>query len=162
MADHTRDPTVEPPPDGRSPTGWDPGASRWTHDTLRRAVVHGVRLFNAAAYHEAHDCFEAEWYNYGRGTTESAFLHGLVQVAGGGHKWAAMDDRRGTASLLRTARQYLAGVPDDFYGVDVPAVRERAGRAVDEPAAFEDWHITLDGGTPTAGAGDYAYVASLP
>lgn len=162
MSDHTRDPSVDPPPDGRSPTGWDPGAGRWTHATLRRAVVHGVRLFNAAAYHEAHDCFEAEWYGYGRGSPESAFLHGLVQVAGGAHKGTSMGDRDGMASLLRTARQYLAGVPDDFYGVDVPAVRRTAARAVDEPTTLEEWRITLDGETPLAGGGDYAYVESLP
>lgn len=56
MDDHTRDPNVASP--AGDPTGWrDDG--RWEHATLRRAVIHGVRLFNAAGYHESHDCFEA-------------------------------------------------------------------------------------------------------
>jgi hypothetical protein len=53
--DHTRDPSVAPPPGTRAPTGWDPERRRWEHATLRRATEHGVRLFNDGAYH---DCFE--------------------------------------------------------------------------------------------------------
>ena len=56
MDDHTRDYTVGPPVAG-DPTGWraDRGESNgWEHGTLRRAVVHGVRLYNAGAFHESH------------------------------------------------------------------------------------------------------------
>lgn len=71
MDEHTRDPFVEPP-DG-NPTGWrangtatvadgkwaeGPTSGRWEHATLRRAVVHGVRLYNSGEYHDSHDCFE--------------------------------------------------------------------------------------------------------
>ena len=50
MDDHTRDPEVGPPLG--DPTGWrDDG--RWEHATLRRATVHGVRLYNAGEYHES-------------------------------------------------------------------------------------------------------------
>jgi len=55
MDDHTRDATVEPP--AGDPTGWR-ADGRWEHATLRRAVVHGVGLYNAGAFHESHDCFE--------------------------------------------------------------------------------------------------------
>jgi hypothetical protein len=66
MDEHTRDPDVGPPPRGCEPTGWLPGASfgegprngRWEHATLRRATVHGVRLYNSGEYHASHDCFE--------------------------------------------------------------------------------------------------------
>jgi hypothetical protein len=66
MDDHTRDPSVGPPPLGHEPTGWLPGETsgegpangRWEHATLRRATVHGVRLYNSAEYHASHDCFE--------------------------------------------------------------------------------------------------------
>jgi hypothetical protein len=51
MDEHTRDESV-PAPAG-SPTGWDPDARQWEHATLRRATVHGVRLYNAGEYHES-------------------------------------------------------------------------------------------------------------
>ena len=56
MDDHTRDPSVAPPLG--EPTGWRAADRQWEHATLRRAVEHGVRLFNDSAYHEAHDCCE--------------------------------------------------------------------------------------------------------
>jgi len=56
MDDHTRDPSVGPPVG--NPTGWNPGTGRWEHATCRRAVVHGVRLYNVGEFHESHDCFE--------------------------------------------------------------------------------------------------------
>lgn len=74
MDDHTRKDTVGPPvsedPTGwwaaglRGPTGWRAGQAEsngWEHGTLRRAVVHGVRLYNAGEYHESHGCFEIGW-----------------------------------------------------------------------------------------------------
>lgn len=60
MDDHTRASDVPPPATGE-PTGWNSAAERWEHATLRRAVVHGVRLFNAGDYHASHDCFEDVW-----------------------------------------------------------------------------------------------------
>ncbi len=160
MAEHTDDPAVPPPPADRTPTGWDPETG-WEHATLRRAVSHGVRLFNVAAYHESHDCFEAEWYNYGAGTTESAFLHGMVQVAAGAHKHVDYEDDAGMRSLFETALQYLHGVPSDFYGVDLTAIRVRVNNAVDDPAVIDGWRIRLDDRVPRADETDYAYVASL-
>jgi hypothetical protein len=55
MDEHTRDPSVGPP--AGNPTGWR-ADGRWEHATLRRAVVHGVRLYNAG---EFHDSFENFW-----------------------------------------------------------------------------------------------------
>ena len=161
MDEHTRDPSVPPPPAGREPTGWDADADRWAHATLRRAVVHGARLFNDRAYHGAHDCFEAEWYNYGRGTTESAFLHGLTQVAAGVHKRADLADDAGLRSLFGTARQYLHGVPPDYYGLDVDDVRRRLAAALEDPAAVDGWRLVLDGERPDARPADYAHLEGL-
>ncbi|WP_434084096.1 hypothetical protein [Haloglomus halophilum] len=56
MDDHTRDPSVGPPARG-DPAGWR-ADGRWEHGTLRRATVHGVRLYNSGEFHESHDCFE--------------------------------------------------------------------------------------------------------
>jgi predicted metal-dependent hydrolase len=160
MDEHTRDESVGPPRRG-TPTGWLPSEARWEHDTLRRATVHGIRLFNAEAFHESHDCFEAEWYNYGSGTTESAFAHGMVQVAAGAYKHFDFEDDGGMASLFDTALQYLHGVPRDYYGVDVLDVRETMTRALDDPAELHDWRIELDGTRPVADESDLAYAESL-
>jgi predicted metal-dependent hydrolase len=175
MDEHTRDPSVEPPREG-NPTGWLSEAQGWEHDTLRRATVHGVRLYNAGAFHESHDCFEAEWYNYGTGTTESAFLHGMVQVAAGAHKHfgfkegdarsvsespgGAADDG-GMRSLFRTALQYLQGVPRDYYGVDVLAVRATLTNALDNPATLHGWQIQLDNRYPVASEVDFEFVSQF-
>jgi uncharacterized protein len=158
MDDHTRDPSV-PAPEG-DPTGWrDDG--QWEHATLRRATVHGVRLFNDGDYHASHDCFEHEWYNYGSGSVESKFLHGMVQVAAGTYKHVDFHDDAGMRSLFETALQYLHGVPRDFYGVDLIDVRTKLTNALDDPTTIEGWSIRLDGRHPDARAEDYAYAEAL-
>ncbi|NHN59430.1 MULTISPECIES: DUF309 domain-containing protein [Halorussus] len=160
MDEHTRDESVGPPRSG-SPTGWLPAAGHWEHDTLRRATAHGVRLFNAGEFHESHDCFEDEWYNYGSGTTESKFCHGMVQVAAGAYKHFDFEDDGGMRSLFETALQYLHGVPRDYYGVDLLDVRETMTRALDDPGVLEGWQIELDGTRPVGDESDVAYAESL-
>ncbi|MFW6152987.1 MAG: DUF309 domain-containing protein [Halobacteriota archaeon] len=157
MDEHTRDDSVGPP--HRVTPGWD--GDRWEHATLRRAVVHGVRLFNAGAYHESHDCFEDEWYQYGAGTTESAFLHGMTQVAAGVYKHVDFEDDGGMRSLFNTAEQYLHGVPDEFYGVDVASIRETMKRALDDPTVVDGWNLDLDGRPVDARPIDFAYAEAL-
>jgi predicted metal-dependent hydrolase len=158
MDDHTRDPSVGPPVG--DPTGWrDDG--RWEHATLRRAVVHGVRLYNSNEYHESHDCFEDEWYNYGRGSVESKFLHAMVQVAAGAYKHFDFENDEGMRSLFRTSLQYFQGVPGDFYGVDVLDVRTTLTNALDDPTALHGWQIKLDGDWPEATPGDFDYADGL-
>lgn len=159
MDEHTQDPTVPPPPG--NPAGWRPDTGQWDHATLRRAVVHGVRLYNSGAYHPSHDCFEMEWYNYGHGTTESAFLHGMVQVAAGSLKFDEAENVQGLRSLFETALQYLHGTPRDYYGVDVLEVRTELTTALDDPAAITGYQIRLDGDQPTAREVDYEYAADL-
>ncbi|WP_254841202.1 DUF309 domain-containing protein [Natronomonas marina] len=163
MNDHTQDPNVGPPISG-NPTGWrqDRSVSNgWEHGTLRRAVIHGVRLYNSGAFHESHDCFESEWYNYGRGTTESAFAHGMVQVAAGAYKHFDFNDDAGMRNLFETALQYLHGVPNDYYGVDVLGVRTTLTNALNNPTRLEGWQIELDGERPEARPEDYEHAESL-
>ena len=154
MDDHTRDSSVDPP--AGNPTGWR-SDGQWEHATLRRATEHGVRLYNSKAFHESHDCFEAEWYNYGRGTTESKFLHGMVQVAAGAYKHFDFEDDDGMRSLFRTALQYFQGVPADFYGVDVLDVRTRLTNALGDPTVLEGWQIRFDETFPEAREADFRY-----
>jgi predicted metal-dependent hydrolase len=159
MNEHTRDPNVDPP--AGDPPGWDAAAERWEHATLRRAVVHGVRLYNGGDYHAAHDCFEAEWYNYGQGTTQSAFCHGMVQVAAAAYKRVDFEDDAGMRSLCRTALTYLDDVPVGYYGVDIRDVRRALSTALEEPTALDDWDVRLDGEVPTTRAVDRAFAAAL-
>jgi hypothetical protein len=160
MDEHTRDESVSPPAAG-TPTGWLPEAGRWKHDTLRRATVHGVRLYNSGEFHESHDCFEDEWYNYGRGRPESKFLHGMVQVAAGAYKHFDFEDDDGMRSLFRTALQYFRGVPNDFYGVDLLDVRTVMTNALADPTVLHGWRIVLDDDRPTARDEDFAYAEGL-
>ncbi|MCL9817932.1 DUF309 domain-containing protein [Natronocalculus amylovorans] len=159
MDEHTRDPSVAPPLG--SPTGWCADRRQWEHATLRRATEHGIRLFNDGAFHESHDCFEDEWYNYGSGTPESAFLHGMVQVAAGVYKHVDFKNDDGMRSLFTTALQYLYGLPADFYGVDLTDIRSTLSTALDDPTVLDEWKLTLDGHTPTAYPSDYAYAEQL-
>ena len=159
MDDHTRDSTVESP--AGNPTGWNAASQQWEHATLRRATVHGVALYNSGEYHESHDCFEDEWYNYGRGTTESKFLHGMVQVAAGAYKHVDFENDDGMRSLFQTALQYLHGVPGDFYGVDVDDVRATLRAALDDPTTLDGWRIALDGERTDATDADFAYAERL-
>ncbi|MFC4357552.1 DUF309 domain-containing protein [Halobium salinum] len=159
MDEHTRDPGVAPPLG--NPTGWAEDRRVWEHATLRRAVEHGVRLYNAGDFHESHDCFEHEWYNYGSGSVESAFLHGMVQVAAGAYKHFDFENDDGMRSLFETALQYLHGVPDDFYGVDVAEIKETLRAALSDPTAIHDWRIAIDGQRPDAYPADYEYAEGL-
>ncbi|WP_254821820.1 DUF309 domain-containing protein [Haloglomus halophilum] len=163
MDDHTIDPDIAPPASS-NPTGWSADrreSNGWEHGTLRRAVIHGVCLYNSGEFHESHDCFEAEWYNYGRGSTESKFLHGMVQVAAGAYKHFDFEDDDGMRSLFRTALQYFQGIPRDYYGVDVLDVRTVLTNALSDPTALHGWAITLDGEVREAGTEDFAYAESL-
>ena len=162
MDEHTRDASVAPPPSGRSPTGWNAAAGRWEHDTLRQATIHGVRLVNAGEYHEAHDCFEDEWFNYGNGTLEKSFLQGMTQVAAGAYKYTGFDNTAGLRKLFDSAHGYLEGVPADFYGVDVAALREEVLAVTHDPPRVTSLQIAMDGRYPTAREKDLGYAASLP
>ncbi len=161
MDEHTHDPTAAPPLPGETPTGWLANRNHWEHGTLRTAVIHGIRLFNAGEFHASHDCFEDEWYNYGSGTTESAFLHGMVQVAAGAYKHFDFEDDDGMRSLFETALEYLHGIPRDFYGVNLTDVRATMTDALSDPSTLHGWKIGVDGERPTATEGDYGYVDDL-
>ena len=159
MDEHTRDPSVGPP--AGNPTGWLADRGKWEHATLRRATVHGVALYNSGAFHESHDCFESEWYNYGSGTTESAYAHGMVQVAAGAYKHFDFEDDDGMRSLFETALQYFHGVPSDYYGVDLLDVRTTLTNALEDPTVLHGWQIALDEEYPTATEADFAYAEGL-
>lgn len=156
MSEHTNRADVSPPSNPQT-SGWNTAEQQWEHPTLRKATVHGIRLYNVSEYHESHDCFEYEWFNYGSGTTESAFLHGMVQVAAGAYKHFDFENDDGMRSLFQTALQYLHDVPDRYYGVDVANVRRALQQALSDPSILNNWLITLDQRNPTASEVDYIY-----
>ena len=85
----------------------------------------------------------------------------MVQVAAGAHKHVDFADDDGMRSLFRTALEYLRGVPEDYYGVDVRDVRETLEAARDDPAAVDGWRIELDGERPVAGGRDHEYIERI-
>jgi predicted metal-dependent hydrolase len=85
----------------------------------------------------------------------------MVQVAAGAYKHVDFEDDDGMRSLFETARQYLHGVPDDFYGVDVREVRATLGDALDDPTVLDGWRIELDGERPGARPADREYADGL-
>jgi predicted metal-dependent hydrolase len=85
----------------------------------------------------------------------------MVQVAAGAYKHFDFENDDGMRSLFETALQYLHGVPDDFYGVDVADVRGTLRDALADPTALEGWRIELDGTAPEATDADFEYVERL-
>ena len=89
---------------------------------MPEAFAHGVALFNAGRFFEAHEAFEdlldevevdARW----------DLLVALIQVAVGYHKWTS--GHVGAARMLGLGRDKLAAFPDVAWGVDVGVLRAR-------------------------------------
>jgi hypothetical protein len=69
----------------------------------REAFVHGARLFDAGAFFEAHEVWEARWRAE---TNPSArrLLQGFIQVAAAFHKLFVMKNPASAARLLARGR----------------------------------------------------------
>jgi predicted metal-dependent hydrolase len=85
----------------------------------------------------------------------------MVQVAAGAYKRVDAGNVDGMRSLFETALEYLHGVPDDFYGVDLDEVRTTLRAALDDPTAIDGWAIPLDGARPEAYPADYEYAERI-
>jgi len=85
----------------------------------------------------------------------------MVQVAAGAYKHFDFENDDGMRSLFKTALQYLQGVPNDYYGVDVLGVRTTLTNAVNDPTVLDGWKIELDGERPEAKPEDFKYTESL-
>ena len=79
----------------------------------------GVRLFNAAAFYEAHEVLEDVW----RATSgpEKKFLQGLIQLAVALHHHST-GNLRGARSLLARSARNLKAYPAEFHGIAVARV----------------------------------------
>ncbi len=100
------------------------------------AVRAGVAIFNAGGYHAAHDAWEDRWLELERGSDDERFLHGLIQFTAAVYH-ARERNWSGAAGLTESAGEYLAGLPGDYRGVNVGAVRTYLRRLGADPELIE-------------------------
>jgi len=96
----------------------------------------GVATYNDGHHHGAHDAWEDYWLDLESGTDDERFLHGLIQFTaavhhGYGGNWV------GLRGLAESAAEYLDGLPDDYRGVDLAAVRAYLRALTADPEAVE-------------------------
>jgi predicted metal-dependent hydrolase len=81
--------------------------------------LHGIKLFNSAAFFDAHEALEDVWR--ASPDSEKKFLQGLLQVAVALHHHSK-GNIVGALSLLKRASRNLAPYKDSFAGIDVAAL----------------------------------------
>ncbi|MGZ4834263.1 MAG: DUF309 domain-containing protein [Terriglobales bacterium] len=81
---------------------------------------HGLSLFNAGHFFEAHEVWEDVWR--AAPADEKKFLQGLIQVAVALHHHSR-GNLRGARSLLARALRNLSDYPESYAGVDLARVR---------------------------------------
>lgn len=96
----------------------------------------GCAVFNAGGYHTAHDCWEEYWLGLERGSEDERFLHGLIQYTAAVHH-ARTRNWGGATGLAESAGEYLAGLPDEYRGVDLASVRRYLEAVDDDPEIIE-------------------------
>ncbi len=103
-----------------------------------RAYLHGIDLFNAGYYWEAHEAWEAVWHVAGRTGPVGDFLKGLIKLAAAGVK--AYEGRSdGVRRHARRAAELLdavagsAATTSRYAGVDLEAVSRAARTLADTP-----------------------------
>jgi hypothetical protein len=98
------------------PAPLDP--SRWREC---RDYLHGLDLFNAGFYWEAHEAWEGLWHAAGRTGTTADFLKGLIKLAAAGVKHRA-GKPAGVRSHACRAAELLRGVERDLLGLRIEEV----------------------------------------
>ena len=93
---------------------------------------HGVALFEAGAFWDAHEALEGAWLvSHG---VEKHFLGGVILLAAALHKARALGSPRGGRRNYAKALKHLALVPDRYAGVDVRELEARVHAALREPS----------------------------
>jgi uncharacterized protein len=103
--------------------------SRWREC---ERYLHGVDLFNAGFYWEAHEAWEAAWMTCGRRSAEWTFLKGLIKLTAG--LWKERSQAGGGSRLLRSACEHFDRVRIEtgsawFAGLELEALASIAGGA---------------------------------
>jgi predicted metal-dependent hydrolase len=99
----------------------------------RAALQHGVTLFNAAHFFEAHEVLEDVWR--AAPEPERKFFQGLIQIAVALHHYSK-GNHVGCRSLLERGQRNLAAYPARHQGLDLTSFRH----------SVEHWRGALDHG----------------
>jgi len=86
------------------------------------AIAHGIHLFNAGKFFEAHEALEAVWLK--AEGEKKVFLHGLIQVAAAFHHHTRRNSA-GCRSLLGKGLAKLEKFRAEEWGVDVAGLLEQ-------------------------------------
>ncbi len=89
---------------------------------LEGALRVGCALFNAGAYHAAHDAWEPLWLPLEADTPDERFLHGLIQYTAAVHH-ATEGNAVGATGLAERAHQYVTALPGWWHGIDLVSIR---------------------------------------
>lgn len=106
--------------------------ARWRDSA---AYLHGVDLYNAGFWWEAHEAWEGLWRLAGRSSETGRFLQGLIKAAAGLLK-SEVGQHEGAAQFFREAASHLSDAPERYLGLDVPGLR----------AAIESCRIEAEAG----------------
>jgi len=87
-------------------------------------LQHGIELFNAGSFFEAHEVLEDVWREL-QGQ-EKAFLQAVIQAAVGLHHHST-GNIAGARSLLARASRRLADYPEDYCGIALDGLRVSLG-----------------------------------
>ena len=85
---------------------------------------HGIELFNAGRFFDAHEELEDAWRVAAE--DDRLFLQGLTQAAVGLHHHSC-GNRTGACSVLERARGNLGGYPARYAGIRVEELRQALG-----------------------------------
>lgn len=96
----------------------------------------GIAIYNAGEFHAAHDAWEDHWLELERDTSDERFLHGLIQFTAAVYH-ADDSNWEGIQGLAESAVAYLDGLPAEYRGVDLGAVRPYLRAVHDDPEHVE-------------------------
>ncbi len=111
----------------------------------RAAFQHGIDLFNAKKFFDAHEVWEDVWRAAPAG--EKKFLQGLIQIAVALHHHSR-GNLQGARSLLARAQRNLSNYPDSFAGLDLGSIRAAVAgcqRALDSGASLPPFQMRPSG-----------------
>ena len=98
---------------------------RGCDEPLPPEALDAVRKFNAGAYHEQHDAFEALWMHDPRPVRQ--LYQGVLQV-GIAYYQITRNNPRGALKMLLRSIQWLAPLPDVCQGINIAQLRADAAR----------------------------------
>ena len=96
----------------------------------------GIAVFNAGAFHAAHDAWEDRWLELESGTDDERFLPGLIQYTAAVHH-AHHRNWGGATGVAGSAGEYLSGLPGEYRGVNVGTIREYLSALAADPEVIE-------------------------